>query len=90
VLLSDIFHTQHSTAAKKFVEKHNAKVSLRKRLSKKQNSKMVTKKSRGKFKKDSMNRTNANTVQENSVSATQRKRPFPTQQNPGKRKKRRI
>ena len=88
MLLSDIFHTQHSTAAKKFVDKHNAKVSLRIRLSKKQKSKMVTKKSRG--KKDSMNRTNAKTVQENSVSATQRKRPFPTQQNPGKRKKRRI
>lgn len=86
----DIFHSQHSATVKKSDSKRRAKVPVCKQLSKKQKSKMVTQKSSGKFKKDSMNQTSSKTVQENSYFHAGRKRHFQMQRNAGKRKKRKM
>jgi len=90
VHVSDIFRSQHSATSRKSDNKCRAKVPVYKQSSSKQRTKMAAKKSSGKFKKDSMNRTNSKTVQENSSFRAGRKRPFHFQQNTGKRKRQKI
>jgi len=86
----DVFHTQHSTTVHKSGSKHSAKVPLYKRQSSKQKSKMATKKSPGKFKKDGSSRTDSKTERANTDFGTGRKRHFSIQRNSGKRKKRKT
>ena len=83
LLILDVFHRPAT-------KKVGSKVPLYKRSSSKQRSKMAAKKSDGKFKKDSVNRTNSKTVPGNSNFHPGKKRHFPTPRNSMKRKKRKT
>ena len=89
VLVVDMFHKQ-SVTAKKSGSEHDAKDSLHKRLSRKQKSKVLAKRTSGKFKKDGSQSSNSKTVRESSDVDAARKRRFPIQRNIIKRKKRRT
>ena len=88
VCVVDVFHMQHSATVKMPDNKRHAKVPVRKQSLNKRKSKMVTKNSSGKFKKDIVDRTKPKIVQETKHAG--RKRPFQNQQNQGKKKKRKI